>query len=122
MHISLWGYALIKSLIDLTASPQFVVILNYLTTLFGATSMYIFALNKGFDGAVPFLRRILPERSEALYHRLDFVIVIFAGSVIGSISFSPHNSLQALAAGFGWVGAMNVMMASKISVTNATSA
>ena len=85
----------------------------YLTTLFGATAMYVFSLHKGFQGAVDFLKRFFPGRAQVFYDRVDFVIVIFAGSLIGTIAFAPTNTLQALAAGFGWVGAINVLMNQK---------
>lgn len=57
-----------------------------------------------------YLKRMFPGKSQVYYDRLDFVVVVFAGSIIGTICFSPRNALQALAAGFGWVGAMNVML------------
>ena len=102
-----------RSVLELTNAVGFSVLLFYLTTLFGATAMYVFALNKGFEGAFPFLKRVFPGHSDTIYNRIDFFIVIFAGSIIGTICFSPTSSLQALAAGFGWVGAMNVLMTSK---------
>lgn len=103
----------IQRFLTLTNSIHFSGALYYLTTLFGATAMYVFALNKGFEGAIPFLRRFFPNRTDTFYNRVDFFIVILAGSIIGTISFSPQSTLQALAAGFGWVGAMNVLMTPK---------
>ncbi len=82
----------------------------YLITLFGAFCMYVFSLNRGFQGAVDFLRRFFPNHTPVFYDRLDFFVVILAGSVIGTIFFSPTNTFQALAAGFGWVGAINVLL------------
>lgn len=98
-------------------SPYFAPMLYYLTTLFGAVAMYVFALNKGFEGAVPFLRRMLPGKRKVYYDRLDFFVTTIAGSVVGTICFAPQSSLQALAAGFGWVGAMNVLMTPKSEAT-----
>lgn len=97
----------------LLVSPYFIKAIYYVTTLFGSTAMYVFSLNKGFHGSVDFLRKMFPEHSEVFYDRIDFFIVIFAGSVIGTIFFSPTNTLQALAAGFGWVGAINVLLSPK---------
>ena len=88
-------------------------LLNYLTTLFGATAMYVFSLNKGFHGAVAFLRRFFPGRPDLFYDRLDFIVVTLAGSIIGTIFFSPETRLAALAAGFGWVGAVNVLLSTR---------
>lgn len=97
----------------LLASPYFIKSLYYATTLFGSTAMYVFSLNKGFHGSVDFLRKMFPNHSPVFYDRIDFFIVVFAGSVIGTIFFSPTNTLQALAAGFGWVGAINILLSRK---------
>ncbi len=80
-----------------------------LTTVFGAVCMHIFSLNRGFEGSLDSLKRLCPGRSDAWYHRVDFTVVVIAGSIIGSLVYAPSNALEALAAGFGWVGAMNVL-------------
>lgn len=82
----------------------------YITTLFGATAMYVFSLNRGFQGAIDFLKRFFPNRPESFYARVDFFVVILAGSIIGFILFSPSTTIQALCAGLGWVGAMNTIV------------
>lgn len=84
--------------------------LLYLVTLLGATSTYIFSLNKGFEGATRFLRRMFPGRLKVFYDRLDFFLVIFVGSGLGFILFSPTTNPQALMAGLGWVSAVNVLL------------
>jgi uncharacterized membrane protein YbjE (DUF340 family) len=89
------------------------VFIHYILTFFGAFAMYVFSLNKGFKGATPFLKKILPGNSQVFYDRLDFLFVVISGSIIGYVFFSPSNPLEALAAGFGWVGAMNILMSSK---------
>jgi hypothetical protein len=88
-------------------------VLRYVTTLFGAGAMYVFSLFRGFTGSVPALQRLLPNRSTVFYDRLDFLILVFTGSIIGTIFFHPQDTLQALSAGFGWVGAINVLMNQK---------
>lgn len=84
--------------------------LLYLVTLLGATSTYIFSLNKGFEGATRFLRRMFPGRLKVFYDRLDFFLVIFVGSGLGFILFSPTTNPQALMAGLGWVSTVNVLL------------
>jgi hypothetical protein len=91
----------------------------YVITLFGAFCMYVFSLTKGFQGAVSFLKRFFPGHSDVFYDRLDFFVVILAGSIIGTIFFSPNSALQALAAGFGWVGAVNVLLSPRVDATGA---
>jgi hypothetical protein len=81
----------------------------YGVTLFGAITMYAFSMHKGFAGTVEFLKKAIPDRSPVFYVRLDALFVCVAGSFIGWIIYSPQTSFQALAAGFGWVGAMRVL-------------
>lgn len=102
--------ALLEKLI---ASSDFLL---YLVTLLGATATYIFSLNKGFEGATCFLKKMFPGRVKVFYDRLDFFLVIFVGSGIGFILFSPTTNPQALMAGLGWVSAVNVLL-SKITKT-----
>lgn len=84
--------------------------LYYFTTLFGAISMYVFSLNKGFSGSIDFLKAFFPNRQEVFYIRCDFIVVNIVGSIVGTIFFNPSSALEALAAGFGWVGAINILL------------
>lgn len=84
--------------------------LRYMVTLLGSFSMYLFSSAKGFEGSVPMLKKLFPNKRKVFYDRIDFLLVVLIGSAVGTIFFHPNDSLQALAAGFGWVGAMNVML------------
>ncbi|MFP5263730.1 MAG: hypothetical protein ACLGJB_17760 [Blastocatellia bacterium] len=86
----------------------------FVITLFGATVMYMFALSKKAPGSVTFLQTILPGRTQLFYDRLDFLVVVFVGSIIGTIFFHPTDALQALSAGFGWIGALNLLVSKKV--------
>jgi hypothetical protein len=81
-----------------------------LITLFESAGMYVFSAYKGFDNSINFLKRMLPNKSDTFYYRCDFVLMSFVGAAIGLITFSPQSIYQALAAGFGWTGAMNVLL------------
>jgi hypothetical protein len=83
----------------------------YLMTLFGAFAMHVFQQYKGFNGSIGFLKAALPNRSDVFYVRLDLCLVVLFGSVIGYVVFSPTAALPALAAGFGWTGAMQSLLA-----------
>ncbi|HET7464937.1 MAG TPA: hypothetical protein VFJ82_27080 [Longimicrobium sp.] len=81
---------------------------QYLITLLGAAIVHIYRQDH-IESAAPFLRQILPRRSAAFYHRADAVLATVSGSLVGFIVFAPQSPLQCLAAGFGWMGAMNVL-------------
>lgn len=85
-------------------------LLHYLLTLFGAIVMYVFSLHKGFKGAEDFLKKCFPGHTDVFYIRADLFVVVLSGSIIGTVFFSPNNPIEALAAGFGWVGAMKVLL------------
>ncbi|THB80186.1 MAG: hypothetical protein D3926_08430 [Desulfobacteraceae bacterium] len=83
---------------------------KYYLTLLGSFTGYIFSQQKNFNGSIDFLKKYFPGKGETFYIRLDFPIVVILGSIIGQIVFSPSSPIQALSAGFGWVGAMNTIM------------
>lgn len=93
----------------LLTGPQFAPIRNFFFTLCGSTSLYMFSLSKGFQGSTPVLKRLFPGNRVVFYDRLDFIIVIVLGSIIGTVFFVPTTPAQALAAGFGWITAVNVL-------------
>lgn len=89
-------------------APQVVL---FCVTLFGSAAMQVFSLNKGFQGTVPFLRKITAKRrSSVFYARMDFFLTVFLGSFIGFVFFSPDTAQKALAAGLGWVASVNVFL------------
>ena len=91
----------------ISCGPQLKIIF---TTLFGAACMYVFSSYKGFENSMNFLRKMLPDKSDTFYARTDFVVMSISGTIIGLIAFSPQGLYQALAAGFGWTGAMGVLL------------
>jgi hypothetical protein len=90
----------------------------YGMTLFGAFAMHVFQQYKGFTGSIGFLKAAFPARSAVFYVRLDLCIVVLFGSVIGYVVFSPTAPLPALAAGFGWTGAMQSLIAKRPHATS----
>jgi hypothetical protein len=85
----------------------------YGAALVGAVLMYFFAAKNGLEGTIPRLKNLLPGKPEAFYFRVDFVLVILLGPIVGLICFTPTNAFQALAAGCGWVSALNVLAQQK---------
>jgi hypothetical protein len=85
-------------------------IFYYVITLFGALATCVFSLNKGFQGSVPFLKKLFPGYDPVFYQRLDCLLVICFGSIIGTIFFAPSSAIQGLTAGFGWASAIKLLM------------
>lgn len=110
--------AVVDWFIALTQTAGFEAFVRYMITLLGSFSMYLFSFAKGFEGATARLRQLFPQRRKVFYDRLDFVLVVMLGSAIGTIFFRPGDALQALAAGFGWVGAVNVLFAKRSGGTS----
>lgn len=99
------------------SDPQFPVLLSivqfafyFLITAFGAAVLQIFSIRKGFQSSVPFLKQAFPGRTDRVYLLSDLILTVFFGALVGTIIFDPSNVRQALAAGFGWVGAINIML------------
>jgi hypothetical protein len=87
--------------------------LYFIVTLFAATVAYLFSVQGKLKSSVPALQKLLPSRSDAFYNRLDLLLVIIGGSVIGFVFFNPTTARQALSAGMGWVGAVNILSSGK---------
>jgi hypothetical protein len=92
------------------SSPDFLPILYYLGTVLGVAATHIFSMRRGFEGSVPFLKRFFPGHGDVFYRRLDFLLVVLFGSLIGTIFFAPSNMVEGFAAGVGWDGAFNTVM------------
>ena len=93
---------------DTTHPP---LVLLYASAMVGSLFMYLFASGSDQDSrlAIRKIRGLIPGRNPVFYQRLDFVIFIFLGPVVGMICFDPQGSFQALAAGFSWVGAVGLL-------------
>ncbi len=100
----------LQDLFHYLAGAQCAPFRHFFLTLCGSTALYLFSLSRGFRGSSPVLKRLMPGHRDAYYDRIDFVVVIFFGSIIGTVFFLPANATQALAAGFGWVSAINVLV------------
>ncbi len=107
------------TIINFLGREEFSWLPSYGLTFFATAVMYMFSLHKGFKGATEFLYKVFPDKRNVFYARVDFILVIIIGSVIGYIVFSPNTPIQSLAAGFGWIGAMNTLVADSGNISNA---
>lgn len=97
---------LASSWLTATALPT---VLIYGVTFLGSLLTYFYTSTKGLEGTIPILRRRFPDRSPLFYLRLDFLAMIVIGPIFSFICFNPADTLEALAAGCGWVSAINIL-------------
>jgi lipid-A-disaccharide synthase-like uncharacterized protein len=109
-----WAMTEILGWLQTTGGQKVVwAVIFYFIAMLGAIVTYLFASSNGRESTVPRLKQLLPGKSDTFYYRTDFVFVILVGSAIGYIFFIPQDPIQALAAGCGWVGALNVLVDQK---------
>lgn len=76
-------------------------------TLLGAVGAYVFSVQKGFKGAEEFINKIMPRAWPWAKTISDLLLSVGVGSIIGAAIFEPNTPQSALAAGIGWVAALN---------------
>jgi hypothetical protein len=79
----------------------------YLGALLGALILHIFSFDRGFQGAKGVLVQLWPGKTDVFYYRLNFVLMIILGPIVGLVMTDPSYVKQAFAAGLGWVGVIN---------------
>jgi hypothetical protein len=92
------------------SSPDFLPILYFLCTVFGVAATHVFSIHQGLEGSATFLKQHFPGYDDVFYRRLDFLLSLLFGSIIGTILFAPSNVIEAFAAGVGWDSAFNTLI------------
>jgi len=97
--------------LDGKTNPYLITLALYPITLVGAFIMHLVTVHKRSEVlvATTFLKGVFPLKPDMFYARFNAVIVVAAGSIIGTIAFVPQNPWAALCAGFSWIGAFNVL-------------
>lgn len=77
--------------------------LALLLTYFGALVVPILSLYpKEFKGALTFLQKMFPNKSERFYFLLDFLIVPIIGALLGYYLLDPISTKASICAGLSW--------------------
>jgi hypothetical protein len=94
-------------------SPLFVnpTFQHYALVFLGTVTSYLFSLNKGFEGSVPFLKKQFINRSENFYSRLDLFLSTIFGSILVLVFIHPSDAVASIMAGLSWVGTLNTASA-----------
>jgi hypothetical protein len=80
-------------------------------TWIGALCGHILSLySKDFRGTKPFLEKLLPNKSETVYFRIDFLILPIIGSLLAFILLEPTGLKSSVFAGLSWSGALTALL------------
>ena len=83
-----------KFLTETLVNNQFFVV------YFGALVGHIFSLNKKeFKGTLLFLSRLIPDKNDKFYHRMDFLLTPLLGAIVVFLFLSPDNIKMSLYTG-----------------------
>lgn len=63
-----------------------------------------------FKGTKPFLEKLIPQKTEKFYFRLDFLILPIIGALLGYVLLEPTNFKTSLFTGLSWSGALSAIL------------
>lgn len=76
--------------------------LIYIWTVLATAFAYIYSLSQGSKSSVPFLKKNLPGRAPRFYFLVDFLGIVFVGSLIGIGLLDPNSPQEAVTTGLSW--------------------
>jgi hypothetical protein len=63
-----------------------------------------------FSGTRPFLEKILPNKSDTFYHRLDLVLLPIIGAILAFCLLDPNSAKSSIFAGLSWSGTITALL------------
>ena len=77
----------------------------------GAICAHILSLyGDNFNGTVPFLKKIIPKKSDTFHNRIDFLVLPFIGALLAVFLIQPTGLQPSFFAGLGWSGSLMAML------------
>jgi hypothetical protein len=90
---------------------QLIIKNSLFLTYMGAICGHILSLyGKDFSGTMPFLQKLVPNRSDTFYFRIDFIILPIIGTLLAFMLLDPNNVKSSLFAGLSWSGTMTALL------------
>lgn len=87
----------------------------FFLTWVGALCGHILSLYANdFLGTKPFLERILPNKSDTFYYRMDFIILPLIGTILAYVLLDPDNVKSSIFSGLSWSGTLVALLQKKI--------
>ncbi|HLO74627.1 hypothetical protein B0I03_101559 [Flavobacterium aquaticum] len=76
-------------------------------TWLGALCTHLLSLySDDFNGTIPFIKKLIPNKSEAFYFRIDFVILPVIGALLAYVLLEPSSLKSSIFAGISWSGTL----------------
>lgn len=86
----------------------------FFQTWLGAVCAHLLSLySDDFNGTIPFVKKLLPNKSETLYFRIDFIILPLIGALLAYVLLDPSSLKASIFAGLSWSGTLIAMLKSK---------
>lgn len=83
----------------------------FFKTWLGAICAHILSLySSEFKGTIPFLKNIFPDRSNAFYFRLDFLVLPLIGALLAFVLLDPVSLKSSIFAGLSWSGTLIALL------------
>ena len=80
-------------------------------TWIGALCTHLLSLyNDEFKGTIPFIQRLVPEKTDAFYTRIDFIILPIIGALLAYVLLDPSSLKSSIFAGISWSGTLLAML------------
>ncbi|MBK9109514.1 MAG: hypothetical protein IPM92_14355 [Saprospiraceae bacterium] len=80
-------------------------------TYIGALCGHILSLySSEFKGAIPFLEKMFPNKTETFYFRANFLLIPVMGCILAFLLLDPDDIKESLFAGLSWSGTMMVIL------------
>lgn len=71
-----------------------------------------------FKGIIPFIKKLIPGKTNPFYFRLNFIFVPFIGAILAFILMEPDSTKDALLSGLSWTGTITAILQQNLNNTN----
>ena len=83
----------------------------FLQTWVGALCAHLLSLySEDFKGTIPFIKKLIPNKSETLYFRIDFFILPIIGALLAYVLLDPNSLKTSIFAGLSWSGTLIALL------------
>lgn len=83
----------------------------FLQTWVGALCAQLLSLNSNeFNGTIPFVKKVVPNKSDTFYFRMDFLLLPLIGALLAYVLLDPTSFKTSVFSGLSWSGTLIAML------------